>query len=375
MSLFQIAGVLGALTVSVSAHGHVSGVVSNGQWYAGTTPEWTYQAEKPNTAGWYANNQDNGYVDPTVFADGDIVCHKGATPGLASIPVTAGESIDIQWNTWPDSHHGPVLDYLAPVDGDFADIDKTALQFFKIDEDGLKDGSTTPGSWASDDLIANNNTWSVTIPASIAPGKYVLRHEIISLHSANNANGAQNYPQCLNIEVTSDGTDVPAGEPATSFYTAEDAGILINIYNAPLDYTFPGPALYSGAGSSPSDDSSSGSPAATTTATAPYANSTYSATATLTSSSIEVAPTTIIDPVQTTSAPTPTTEPYTPPTYETTTSAAYAPVATESPSEYSSKPEKDLPEGFGLADLQEWVAYLLNQGWTTSRNHARNFYA
>lgn len=158
MSIFQTAAVLGALAISVSAHGHVTGVVSNGEWHAGTTPEWTYQAEKPNTAGWYANNQDNGFVDPSSYADGDIVCHKGATPGLNSIPVTAGESIDIQWNTWPESHHGPVLDYLAPVDGEFADIDKTALQFFKIDEGGLIDGSTAPGHWASDDLIANNNT-------------------------------------------------------------------------------------------------------------------------------------------------------------------------------------------------------------------------
>lgn len=158
MSFLKSAGVFVALAISVSAHGHVSGVVSNGQWYAGTTPEWFYHPEKPNTAGWYANNQDNGFIDPTAFGDGDIVCHKGATPGLASIPVTAGESIDIQWNTWPESHHGPVLDYLAPVDGDFADIDKTALQFFKIDEAGLNDESTAPGSWASDDIIANNNT-------------------------------------------------------------------------------------------------------------------------------------------------------------------------------------------------------------------------
>lgn len=57
----------------VSAHGHVLGVVSGGEWYAGTTPEWTYQAEKPNTAGWYANNQDNGFVEPASYADEDII--------------------------------------------------------------------------------------------------------------------------------------------------------------------------------------------------------------------------------------------------------------------------------------------------------------
>lgn len=79
--------------------------------------------------------------------------HKGATPGLGSIPVTAGESIDLQWNTWPESHHGPVITYLAPVNGEFADITKADLQWFKIDAGGLNDGSTAPGDWASDDLI------------------------------------------------------------------------------------------------------------------------------------------------------------------------------------------------------------------------------
>lgn len=79
--------------------------------------------------------------------------HKGATPGLGSIPVTAGESIDLQWNTWPESHHGPVITYLAAVDGEFADVTKADLQWFKIDAGGLNDGSTAPGDWASDDLI------------------------------------------------------------------------------------------------------------------------------------------------------------------------------------------------------------------------------
>lgn len=57
----------------VSAHGYVSGVVSGGQWYSGTSPQWTYEATKPETAGWYANNQDNGYVEPASFADPDII--------------------------------------------------------------------------------------------------------------------------------------------------------------------------------------------------------------------------------------------------------------------------------------------------------------
>jgi hypothetical protein len=62
-----------------------------------TLNQWFYQTTKPDTAGWYAENQDNGYVAPDAFADPDIICHKGATVGLGSVPVTAGDAIDLQW--------------------------------------------------------------------------------------------------------------------------------------------------------------------------------------------------------------------------------------------------------------------------------------
>lgn len=81
----------------ISAHGFVSGVVAGGTWYPGTSPEWIYHAEKPATAGWYAENQDNGFVAPSAFADPDIICHREAAVGLGSVPVTAGEQLDLQW--------------------------------------------------------------------------------------------------------------------------------------------------------------------------------------------------------------------------------------------------------------------------------------
>lgn len=95
----QVAAALAvfALTPLASAHGYVSGVVSGGKWYSGTSPSWFYQTTKPDTAGWYADDQDNGYVSPDAFATTDIICHKNATVGLGSIPVTAGDSIDLQW--------------------------------------------------------------------------------------------------------------------------------------------------------------------------------------------------------------------------------------------------------------------------------------
>jgi hypothetical protein len=95
--------------------------------------------------------------------------------------------------------------------------------------------------------VAQNFTSDVTIPANLAPGNYVLRHEIIALHSAGSTNGAQAYPQCLNLKVGgSKTTALPAGVPATKFYTPTDPGILFNLYASFSSYSIPGPAVWSG---------------------------------------------------------------------------------------------------------------------------------
>lgn len=100
-------------------------------------------------------------------------------------------------NTWPESHKGPVITYMAAVSGEFSAVAKEELNWFKIDASGLIDGTTQPGNWATDVLMANNITSTVTIPSDIAAGNYVLRHEIIALHSAGQEDGAQSYPQCM----------------------------------------------------------------------------------------------------------------------------------------------------------------------------------
>ncbi|KAK5163601.1 uncharacterized protein LTR77_010550 [Saxophila tyrrhenica] len=232
---------------AVSAHGFVSGIVSGGKWYKGSDPNWFYGSSKPPTAGWYALNQDNGFVAPDAYGTQDIACHIGATPGTQSIPVKAGSSIDLQWNTWPDSHHGPVIDYLAKCSGSCSKVDKKSLSWGKIHQGGLLNDAVVPGKWASDKLLANNITHTVKIPASVAPGNYVLRHEIIALHGAGSTNGAQNYPQCINLKISGSGSGVPSGTPSTKLYKATDPGILVSIYQTLKSYKIPGPALWKGA--------------------------------------------------------------------------------------------------------------------------------
>lgn len=229
---------------AVSAHGFVQNWVIDGDSYEGyNAPAMQNANPTPTLAAWFTKQTDLGFVDPTTYTTPDIICHKSATNGLGHAIIKAGDKIFIQWNTWPDSHKGPVMDYLAPCDDSCETVDKTTLQFFKIDEGGFLNNSGNGGMWASDTLIANNNSWMVEIPPTIKGGNYVLRHEIIALHSAGSEDGAQNYPQCFNLQITGGGSSSPSGTLGTKLYNANDPGILINIYTSLSTYTIPGPTL------------------------------------------------------------------------------------------------------------------------------------
>jgi cellulase len=65
----------------------------------------------------------------------------------------------------------------------------SGLKWFKVSEDGL-DAS---GQWGVDRLINNNGWVDFNLPTCIAPGDYLLRAEIIALHSASTAGQAQFY--------------------------------------------------------------------------------------------------------------------------------------------------------------------------------------
>jgi lytic cellulose monooxygenase (C1-hydroxylating) len=207
-----------------------------------------YQKPIPTLGAWSTpQDQSNGFISGSSISSPDIICHVGATSGNASKPVEAGAQVSLQWTQWPDSHHGPMLTYMAQCSGPCESVDKTSLSFFKIDATGVVDGSTAPGQWGSDVMIKNNNTWTVAIPTSIAKGNYVLRHETIALQSAGLEGQAQAYPFCFNMVVDSEGTDTPQGVEGQELYKTTDPGLVVDIYHSPVNYTVPGPALYSGA--------------------------------------------------------------------------------------------------------------------------------
>ncbi|KAI1139599.1 glycoside hydrolase family 61 protein [Hypoxylon sp. FL0543] len=230
----------------VQGHGIASAIVIDSTFYDGYNPSYQWKSPPPTVVGWSVpDDLQNTFISPDKFSTPDMVCHLGAKPAGAAAPVKGGDIIEVQWTPWPLSHKGPVLDYLANCNGPCETADKTKLNFFKIGEAGWIDKASD--LWAANVLTNNNNSWLIRIPEDIAPGNYVLRHEIIALHAAGNANGAQAYPFCFNLAIDSKGTANPAGIPATQFYKANDPGIKFDLFSHPTAYVIPGPALYSGA--------------------------------------------------------------------------------------------------------------------------------
>lgn len=106
----------------------------------------------------------------------------------------------------------------------------------QIAEDSF-DGST----WGVDRLISNQGKQTITIPACIAPGQYLLRGELIALHSASTYPGAQFYMECAQINVTGgSASKTPASVSLPGAYKGSDAGISYNLYSGSKTYTAPG---------------------------------------------------------------------------------------------------------------------------------------
>ena len=137
-----------AFAAGALAHGTVNGVTIDGKYEQGFLLDYYYnQASAPDHMGWYAENLDNGFVEPNSFGEADIICHKNASPKGSTdtmAKVAAGGTVEFHWNTWPESHVGPVITYVAPYDGDVTSVDKTSLKWTKIDAHGYENGEWAP---------------------------------------------------------------------------------------------------------------------------------------------------------------------------------------------------------------------------------------
>ncbi|CEL58627.1 putative endo-beta-1,4-glucanase D OS=Neosartorya fumigata (strain CEA10 / CBS 144,89 / FGSC A1163) GN=eglD PE=3 SV=1 [Rhizoctonia solani AG-1 IB] len=169
----------------------------------------------------------------------------GSAPAPAVATAAAGTTISFKWTEWPDSHVGPVVTYLAKAPSDITKWNPgTSAVWFKVAEQGLVNGK-----WAATDILkANNWVYSFKLPASLAPGQYIVRHELIALHAAYSYPGVQIYPSCLQITVTGSGTSTGPSNKVSfpGAYTASTPGIVYDAYKGLTTYPIPGPAVWTG---------------------------------------------------------------------------------------------------------------------------------
>lgn len=128
-----------------------------------------------------------------------VACNGGDNPTTPSdkiIPVTAGTNVTAIWrhtltsgadDVMDASHVGPTMAYLKKV-GDATSDSGVGGGWFKIQEEGYNNGV-----WATSKVIQNGGKHSIHIPDCIEPGQYLLRAEMIALHSASSYPGAQLY--------------------------------------------------------------------------------------------------------------------------------------------------------------------------------------
>ncbi|GAA5990898.1 hypothetical protein JCM11641_002875 [Rhodosporidiobolus odoratus] len=189
-----------------------------------------------------------------------MACNDQGTKSVSgTLTVAAGDTIEPQWwhagalgsDPIDGSHKGPLTTWISPLD---ANTDGPVWV-----EIGSEAYYSSDAEWAVTKMIGNAGRNSITIPATLAPGDYLVRFELLALHSAGTAGGAQFYPNCAQVTVTGSGSqELPAGVSIPGFYTESTPGIVWDIYYSSNyditgDYVAPGTGTWDGSASYSTD--------------------------------------------------------------------------------------------------------------------------
>ncbi|KAI0706801.1 glycosyl hydrolase family 61-domain-containing protein [Cerioporus squamosus] len=266
---------------AVNAHGYVQGLTVGGKSYSGWLP-FTDPYESPVPKRIVRKVPDDGPVlDAT---SSDVACNKGGESGAGAVATAAaGSEVVFNWTNWPSDHQGPVSTYMTSCDGDCKNFDASNAKWFKVDAAGYSNGK-----WAATQLIENGMKWTSTIPSQLKAGQYLIRNEIVALHSVGQP---QYYPSCAQIDVTGGGNTVPSGSELVSIPGLYNSVQWPDIWSDSFkSFKIPGPAAIgdSSSGSGNSDPASSSTDASSTkassathassTAASPSASSTHVST-------------------------------------------------------------------------------------------------
>jgi len=244
---FSILGAIAFLAAEAAAHGAVTAYNIAGKDYPG------YQGFSPGNTPNVIQWQWPDY-NPTLSAtDSKVRCNGGRSATL-SATANPGDKVVATWAQWTHSQ-GPVMVWLYKCSGAFSACDGSGAGWFKIDEGGFHgDGKTifldteVNSGWDIAKLVGGNKSWTSTIPAGLAPGNYLIRHELIALHQANNP---QWYAECAQIVIGGSGSANPDSSYKASipgYASQSDSNISFNINDRTLPQTYkvPGPPVYKG---------------------------------------------------------------------------------------------------------------------------------
>ncbi|KAG6907780.1 hypothetical protein DXG01_007387 [Tephrocybe rancida] len=265
-----------ALATSALAHGFVAKITIDGTSYQGNVPNGK---EDPSIIRLIdTTSPTKGATNPAVN------CGPGAGPAALVADAQPGSQLEFTWDSgnggnWPHNT-GPMLNYMASCGSTTCDkFDSTKAKWFKIGQQGKKPN----GDWVQADVMAGAPA-TVTIPKTLAPGNYMIRHEIIALHLATSEGGAEWYPSCAQLKVGGSQTGAPTASELVSLpgaYSDTDPGIFDpSVFDRQASYTFPGPNIAAFVGASAGNNDSpttTASSAGSATTKAPAATSTKSA--------------------------------------------------------------------------------------------------
>ncbi|KAJ3035888.1 hypothetical protein HK097_003995, partial [Rhizophlyctis rosea] len=246
---------LATMVATASAHSTVYSYHLNGQdkgQQCTLNGAGKQQGGPSNSLGNYRCPPNNDPVKN--LAGASMACNVNNAEAPKWDVVYPGDSITFEWHhdspyasddIIASSHKGAIAIYAAPGASNGA-----GNVWVKLWQDGV-----APNNWAVDRLIAARGRHWFKVPA-LAPGKYLFRPELFTLHeadtaySSNPARGIQLYPACLQFEVAGSGSlTLPSGVAFPGAYSYSDPGIVYNLYNPPAgNYVIPGPAVWSGAG-------------------------------------------------------------------------------------------------------------------------------
>ncbi|KAK3358542.1 glycoside hydrolase [Lasiosphaeria ovina] len=234
-----------ALATAASAHTTMSRVFVNGK----------DQGEGKNK--YIRSPVNDGQVqlqlDKTNNTTPFIACNsKGNIAVPQFVKASPGDKLTFQWSrddpkepVIDPSHKGPILTYIAPF---FATGFGDGPIWSKIAEEGF----VSP-AWATEKMRNfTGGKVDFNLPKTLAPGKYMVRQELIPLHLADKrgdiekTRGPEFYPSCVQFEVVGgSGTAVPNQNfDFNKGYKFTDPGFDFNIHIPFTTYPIPGPPIW-----------------------------------------------------------------------------------------------------------------------------------